>query len=160
MKIIKPRDLVVFFMVALSGAALLHASQNVQQAESRLRALEDSVRREEERVHLLRAEWESLNRPERLERLAREFLELASPAPETLVGEVSALPAVQDELPVMLMNDEHAYSPVLHDVAFGASDSESVNSGGVESSTAAPLRKMKAEKTFGELLGELEEGRE
>lgn len=35
---------------------------------------------------MLRAEWETLNRPERLERLANEFLDLVPPSPDQITG--------------------------------------------------------------------------
>lgn len=154
MKAIKPRNFIVFALAILSGAALLHTSQNVQQAETRLRDLESSVQREEERVRLLRAEWENLNRPERLERLAKEFLDLAPPSPETLVSGAYAIPSAPEELPVTLMNEEGAGEQALQDVSY-----EATGSAAEEKSTKmeapAPALEVQPEKTFGDLLGEL-----
>lgn len=166
MKMIKPRSFVAFALVALSGAALLHTSQNVQHAEARLRALEASVQGEGERVRLLRAEWENLNRPERLERLAKEFLDLAPPSPETLVSGVYALPAAPGDLPTALMSEEGAAGAVLHDAVYEAPaepGGEQVEKPEKKSASApAPAPEValetKREKSFGELIGELSEG--
>ena len=98
MKVMKPRNFVIFALAALSGAILLHTSQSVQQAEDRLEILRSSVDREREQTRILKAEWESLNRPERLERLAKEFLDLVPPETDTFVDEASSLPEVPDEL--------------------------------------------------------------
>ena len=96
MKGIKLRTFVVFALAALAGAALLHVSQRVQHAEEVLQSLERELAYEEQAMRVLRAEWEYLNRPERLERLAAKFLDLVPPAPEKmtddLMGEASALP--------------------------------------------------------------------
>ena len=95
MKGIKLRTFVVFALAALSGVALLHTSQRVQHAEEVLAGLQSELGHEEETMRVLRAEWEYLNRPERLERLATEFLDLVPPAPEKMpdgmVDEASGL---------------------------------------------------------------------
>lgn len=98
MKLMKPRNFLTFALAALSGAVLLHTSQSVQQAENRLEILQSSIAREKEQLHILKAEWESLNRPDRLERLAKDFLDLVPPETDAMVGEVSSLPEVSEEL--------------------------------------------------------------
>lgn len=82
MKLLRPRTFFVFALAGLSGAVLLHASQNVQQAEDHLAAIELSIYRQQEKTRMLKAEWEALNSPNRLERLAKEFLDLAPVTPE------------------------------------------------------------------------------
>ena len=99
MKGIKLRTFIAFALAGLSGAALLHTSQRVQHAEEVLKTTQAELAHEEETMRVLRAEWEYLNRPERLERLATEFLDLVPPAPEkmpeTLIGGASDLPERQ-----------------------------------------------------------------
>ncbi|MCB9982494.1 MAG: hypothetical protein H6861_02295 [Rhodospirillales bacterium] len=92
MRLLRPRTFVIFATAGLLGAALLHTSQNVQHAEERLEALERSAQREEEKIRMLKAEWEALNRPERLERLADEFLDLVPPTPDQMAGDDMSLP--------------------------------------------------------------------
>lgn len=84
MKVLKPRTFIVFAFAAISGALLLHTSQTVQEAQSRLEGYERSIENEKEQIRLLKAEWASLNRPERLEKLAEEFLNVLPPAPEQM----------------------------------------------------------------------------
>ncbi len=64
MKLLRPRTFVIFALAGLAGAVLLHTSQNVRHAEERLAMLERSVGREDEKNRMLKAEWETLNRPE------------------------------------------------------------------------------------------------
>lgn len=101
MKGIKLRTFLIFALAGIAGAALLHTSQRVQQAEETLATLQAEAQREDETMRMLRAEWEYLNRPERLERLATEFLDLIPPAPErmpeSLINEASALPEKPSE---------------------------------------------------------------
>ena len=75
-----------------SSGVLLHTSQEVRQAEERVQALGDFSAREKEKIRMLRAEWEALNRPERLERLANEFLELVPPTSDQIATKKAPLP--------------------------------------------------------------------
>ncbi len=84
MKKFSLKNFVIFALAGLSGAALLHTSQNVQHAEEVLAKMQRELAHEEEAMRVLRAEWAYLNRPERLERLAEEFLELVPPAPDKM----------------------------------------------------------------------------
>jgi cell division protein FtsL len=98
MKLMKPRNFVTFALAALSGVVLMHTSQSVQQAENRLAILQSSIAREKEQMHILKAEWESLNRPDRLENLAKKYLDLQPPKAETVLEEAAAVPAVPEGL--------------------------------------------------------------
>jgi hypothetical protein len=106
MKKLNSRNFVVLALAGLSGAVLLHVSQNVQKSEDRLAEIEASIDRERETIRVLRAEWAYLNRPDRLERLARDFLDLAPPDPEDLAIEPS-------HLPERALDDEVVSSPAL-----------------------------------------------
>lgn len=78
-----------------AGALLFWTSQNVQQAEVRLAAVEKAVRGERQSIRVLNAEWAYLNRPDRLEDLAIEYLGLSTPAAAFSVGDgISGLPRV------------------------------------------------------------------
>ncbi len=63
-------------MAALCGTILFHTSQEASDARQRLRVVERDMLREEESLRVLHAEWSYLNQPERLEKLAREHLQL------------------------------------------------------------------------------------
>ncbi|MEZ5918659.1 MAG: hypothetical protein R3D66_01635 [Alphaproteobacteria bacterium] len=92
MKRLDPRNFIVLALVGLSGAVLLHVSQNVQKSEDKLAEIEASIDREQETIRVLRAEWAYLNRPDRLERLAHEFLDLVPPEAEDVAATPSYLP--------------------------------------------------------------------
>ena len=81
---------------ALEAGHRVFGENRVQEAEEKLEVLEAEIAREEDTMRVLRAEWEYLNRPERLERLATEFLDLVPPAPdkmpEYLIDEAATLP--------------------------------------------------------------------
>lgn len=160
MKLLRPRTFIIFALAGLSGAVLLHTSQNVQLAEERLESLEHSLAREREKTRMLRAEWEALNRPERLERLADEFLDLLPPAPgQMALGDKGLLP---EPAPV---DDEggEGYEPVLQPVTFETAKPPAPKPAHKPLATprppAAPASEEKAtppqEKAFGDLLNEL-----
>ncbi len=155
MKLLRPRTFIIFALAGLSGTVLLHTSQNVQHAEERLEALELSVYREEEKIRMLRAEWETLNRPERLERLANEFLDLVPPSPEQMMVDHDALPefAPADFAPEL--RSEEPAMPVLQPVTYGAEKAS------VPKPRHKPVVKPRTssrpqkEKAFGDLIDEL-----
>lgn len=63
-------------MAVVCGTVLFHTSQEASDGRQRLRGLEREMLREEESLRVLRAEWSYLNQPERLEKLARQYLNL------------------------------------------------------------------------------------
>lgn len=64
-------------LAAVCGTLLFHTSQEVTDGRTALRNMERDLLREEESLRVLQAEWSYLNQPERLEKLAREYLELS-----------------------------------------------------------------------------------
>ncbi len=93
MKHIRVRTIMVFVAAGLAGALLLHTSQSVQTAEDKLAQMKASVQQEKDSIRLLNAEWAYLNNPERLEKLAREYLNMMPPQPSAMLTEVEAIPA-------------------------------------------------------------------
>lgn len=65
----------ILFAVGL-GILLFLTSQSVQKAEHKLSKIEQSNQAEQETLRVLSAEWDYLNRPERLEQLTRYNLDL------------------------------------------------------------------------------------
>lgn len=110
MKGLKLRSFVIFALAAIAGAALLHTSQRVQHAEDRLSNLRADIAREQDAIRVLKAEWEYLNRPERLEKLAAEFLNLVPPSPDTMPDDMLEQAA---ELPDMQTKDEPQIHPAF-----------------------------------------------
>ncbi|MGB4057893.1 MAG: hypothetical protein WBK77_07400 [Alphaproteobacteria bacterium] len=74
MKKFRLRTVFIFLMAALSGALLLHTSQNVHQAEVELDKVTEAANREKDSIRFLKAEWAYLNSPARLEALAQKYL--------------------------------------------------------------------------------------
>ena len=127
---------------------LLHTSQNVQHAEERLQELELTKYREQEKIRMLKAEWESLNRPERLEKLANEFLDLVPPTPAQMAIDRDALPEpIQEEFEIEQNFDE----PVLQHVSVKAPIPKQKPPRVIPQKTSGP----KKEKGFSDLLDEL-----
>jgi cell division protein FtsL len=55
-------------------------------------ALSKDIEAERDSVAVLRAEWSLLNRPERIERLAQKYLDLAAPKPRQMLALETASP--------------------------------------------------------------------
>ena len=89
---------VLFAILAVvMGAASIVIGTEVYDLEDRLAGIHRDIAREQEALHVLRAEWSYLNRPERLEALARRHLRLDVPTADQTMR-VSDLPfAVQPE---------------------------------------------------------------
>ncbi len=84
----------LFFLVlaVVSGASLYAVSQEVHRAEGELSALRSKIRGEEDAIRTLHAEWNYLNNPVRLEKLARQYFEMEDPATSALLVGVQDLP--------------------------------------------------------------------
>lgn len=65
-----------FALAGICGTVLFHTSQQVTDGRSALNRLDREILREEESIRVLKAEWSYLNQPERLEKLAAQYLEL------------------------------------------------------------------------------------
>jgi hypothetical protein len=61
-------------LIIAASYAMFHISYEVEQVENELRALNRQTLAEQEAIHVLKAEWSHLNRPEYLGELAREML--------------------------------------------------------------------------------------
>lgn len=75
-----------------AGFILFQTSQNVQQAERRLNKVQTALAKEQDALRVLEAEWGYLNRPDRLEELARDYLKMAAQSPSSLVSDSRDLP--------------------------------------------------------------------
>ncbi len=79
--------LVWISLCVASGFALFSIAFAVEDLESELAAINSDIERERESLHVLNAEWTYLNRPDRIEDLARQLLpEFAPPGIEQLVA--------------------------------------------------------------------------
>ncbi len=63
-------------LAAMVGFGLFHVSYEVQRLESKLHQLNSEILKEQRQIHVLKAEWSYLNRPERLSALASRHLDL------------------------------------------------------------------------------------
>jgi cell division protein FtsL len=81
----------------VSGTALFWTSQTVQKQQSALSNLQRTANSERESMRVLRAEWDYLNRPDRLEKIARETLGMEQPPVEAITDEGKAIPDIAAE---------------------------------------------------------------
>lgn len=78
-------------LAALVGFGLFHVKYQVQTLEDRLAKVNRAIVREQEQIHVLRAEWSYLDRPERIEQLAKKYLDLAPPK-AAQIGSIAQIP--------------------------------------------------------------------
>lgn len=64
-------------LAVIAGGTLFHTSQRVTEGRAELDKITQSLRKEDESLRVLQAEWSYLNQPDRLEKLARKYLHLA-----------------------------------------------------------------------------------
>ena len=89
----KGSTVLIAVLAVAMGAASIVIGTEVHDLEDRLAGIHRDIAREQEALHVLRAEWSYLNRPERLEDLARRHLDLRVPTAEQTMR-VSDLPFV------------------------------------------------------------------
>lgn len=96
--VVKLSTVFVLLLAIVTGSALFWVSQKVQQLEREQRTMQQKVASEEEGIRVLAAEWDYLNRPDRLEALAARYLKAMEPvAPEDLLKNANAVPEKGDE---------------------------------------------------------------
>ncbi|MEM6812455.1 MAG: hypothetical protein AAF549_08310 [Pseudomonadota bacterium] len=113
-------------MTVWCAVLLFWTSQSVQTSEKKLRELQNAVFNEKEYIRVLTSEWDYLNRPERLEYLAQEYLkgennQLAS-IPRYKEGEefeTFLSPSIPKPKPSNLLN----YASMKPDGAYSQKDS-------------------------------------
>ena len=79
---------------ALTGVMLFRISERVQTAEDNLAHMEEAAAKEAETIRVLRAEWDYLNRPDRLESLAKTHLKMTKPGIAQVMTDSGDLPPV------------------------------------------------------------------
>ncbi|HMB78040.1 MAG TPA: hypothetical protein VKN76_16705, partial [Kiloniellaceae bacterium] len=73
------KRLPLFFWLLTAGIAtalLFQVSNDVQGLEKQLKQVKHEILREQESLHVLKAEWSYLNRPDRLAAMAGTYLDL------------------------------------------------------------------------------------
>lgn len=80
---------VIFTLIA--GLSVFYVKHIVENLEDELAQLESSINADNDEVHVLRAEWAYLSRPERVQKLAGQYLNL-EPASGAQIADVKAIP--------------------------------------------------------------------
>ncbi|MBI2233834.1 MAG: energy transducer TonB [Micavibrio aeruginosavorus] len=89
---IRISTIVTLMMAVGAGFVLFQTSQNVQRAEDRLHDVREALSKEQGTVRVLETEWDYLNRPDRIEDLARQHLKMSSPDLAALVKDGKNIP--------------------------------------------------------------------
>lgn len=89
------KGVAIFLYLSLAGVAgfaLFHITYKVEQLENQLATLNKEILKEQNAVHVLKAEWSFLGRPERIEELRRQFLPNLQPLQTIQIGGMGDLP--------------------------------------------------------------------
>lgn len=92
MKLFRISNLLSLMLATFFGVLLFWTSQSVQTKENELAKAKKNLSHEQETVRVLSVEWDYLNRPQRLEKLASEQLGMQAPGGEEMVRTVSDIP--------------------------------------------------------------------
>ena len=84
-------------LIVVASYAMFHVSYQVEQVESELHAMNQQTLEEQNAIHVLRAEWSHLNRPENLRELSRELLPHMQPPGIEQIGSLHQLPRREEE---------------------------------------------------------------
>lgn len=112
--VIRLSTVFVLMLAILSGASLFWVSQQVQQLEREQRVMHQQVSSEQEGIRVLSAEWDYLNRPERLEYLSSRYLKtMELVEPENLLNDANLVPEKQ----ALEEEEEGSIISVVHPVS-------------------------------------------
>lgn len=110
--VVRLSTLTSIVLALLAGGALFWVSQQVQQLEHEQRVLKQAITSEKEGIRVLNAEWDYLNRPERLEALVKQHLNTMEPVtPEDLLQDAKGVPEPvdlgdEDERTILVSTDK------------------------------------------------------
>lgn len=146
--------LATIIFAVLSCGSLFWVSQQVQQLEREQRQLNQEIASQKEGIRVLDAEWDYLNRPDRLEVLVSQHLKTMVPVePENLLRDAKAVPEPK------LIDDETERTILVTDEAEPAAKKPQTKPLAVPDSR--PIRTPdKSEKNFDSILDNLSGGDE
>lgn len=84
-----------FSLVLSASVALYTTSNHVQELQQRLRQTNQAIQQERQSLHVMKAEWNYLSNPARIERLAQRHLTLAASSPQ----QIARLDDLSDVIP-------------------------------------------------------------
>ncbi len=144
MRIFRISNILFLSIATCFGILLFWTSQAVQKKEGELAVLKKNLSHEEDTLRVLSVEWDYLNRPQRLEKLAVEQLGMELPSSKELVKTVNDIP----EPPPQIFDEGTAQNVSLAPVAPVAA----------EPKKEAVVSPSKAEKqSFDKLIQSLDE---
>ena len=83
-------------LIMVAGYAMFRVSFEVELLEDRVSELNRQALQEQEAIHVLRAEWSYLNRPERLSRLANDLLPKLQPPAHNQITTIDRIPTGEE----------------------------------------------------------------
>jgi cell division protein FtsL len=89
MKVTKLMTWIVFILPLAMG--LFYVKHVVENLEEEIYALESQIHSDQDEIHVLKAEWIYLSRPDRVKKLASQYLDL-QPTNSTQIADISAIP--------------------------------------------------------------------
>ncbi|PZO87096.1 MAG: hypothetical protein DI626_04770 [Micavibrio aeruginosavorus] len=92
MKIFRISNILLLLVAVSCGVLLFWTSQAVQQKESELAAIRKNLNQENGTLRVLSVEWDYLNRPQRLEKLAGELLGMKAASVTEMVKNIGEIP--------------------------------------------------------------------
>jgi cell division protein FtsL len=155
MKLLRISNFIYLAGTVSLAALLFWTSQHVQDAQSQLREVEHKLSAEKRAAHVLEAEWHYLTRPQRLEQIAFEKLDIDVPREDGLLNTVVDIP--EPKVPVLPQVRPASFSFTVQ----GALKAPSVQTIGVPAEASpSPVKKEPAlqvddRQRFDELLGRL-----
>lgn len=84
-------------LIVVASYAMFHISYEVEKVENKLQSLNRQTLDEQERIHVLKAEWSHLNRPEYLRALSQQLLPRMQPPAINQIGTLDQLPEREDD---------------------------------------------------------------
>ncbi|PZQ47469.1 MAG: hypothetical protein DI551_03275 [Micavibrio aeruginosavorus] len=113
MRILRISNILSLALATFFGVLLFWTSQSVQIKEDALSDIRGKLSHEDEAVRVLSVEWDYLNRPQRLEKLAAEQLGMQSPSGKEVVKNINDIPVPANDEGPDIFEDEGYVQPVV-----------------------------------------------
>lgn len=113
MKFLRISNVLIFLTAIVFGVMLFSTSQAVQKKERELAKDKTALMQERETIRVLSVEWDYLNRPQRLEKLAKEQLGMQLPSAAEVMTEISQIPVPMEpatSAPELVMDQDMVHT--------------------------------------------------
>ena len=152
MRIFRISNVMILLMAATFGVFLFWTSQDVQKKERELAKIKAALAQEQETIRVLSVEWDYLNRPQRLEDLAKQELGMKLPSAKEVVTAVDQIPEPVAPAMMPMMEEDGA---IIHEISMNPAPAQKTAAESIPQKAKTVVPSAAEKETFYQLIEKL-----